>query len=74
VAAAGAPCSSTGAPTRPSPGPTWRWRRTSLAQGKQQSYNQGVTKRCRLSLLTAPSYTSPNAGGWGVEGGLRGLS
>ncbi len=28
---------------------------------------QGFTNRCRLSLLTnsAPSYTSPNAGGWG---------
>jgi hypothetical protein len=35
--------------------------------------NQGVTKRCRLSLLTiALLYTRSNAGGW--EGGLRGLS
>ncbi len=45
------------------------WSVMLMKQKKLKHFNQGVTKRCRLSWLTkneAPSCMSPNAGGGGV--------
>ncbi len=43
-----------------------------VKQTKNNFCDQGVTRRCHLSWLTKPSYTSPNGGGGGMGRGVLG--